>query len=165
MWRRLFNRLLVVAAVGGACAAGAFAVMSALDPGNSSGGVSEAQAAGSTLTSKTVSFGHNRVIARVRNGGLACFKVTKGSSTVARSCVGSLGPKQIAYATSRYAVGGLAGSEVKGVIVRLTNKGTVWAKLRHGAFYAAIPKGRRPTKVVKIVTGGARTTFTVTGTS
>ena len=52
----------------------------------------------------------------------------------------SLAADQIAYASSRYAVGGVAGSDVRAVIVRLTKKGTVWATLRRGTFYAAVPR-------------------------
>jgi hypothetical protein len=49
------------------------------------------------------------------------------------------------------------------VIVKLTKKGTVWATLRRGAFYAKVPTGHRVRALVKVVRGGSRTTFTVTG--
>ena len=85
------------------------------------------------------------------------------SALVARSCVSSLAPDQIAYASSRYAVGGVAGSDVRAVIVRLTKRGTVWATMRRGTFYAAVPARHNVRSVVKVLRNGSRTSFTVTG--
>ena len=99
----------------------------------------------------------------MRPGGLACFTVNLGSSTVGRSCLGHLYPDEIVYASSRYAVGGLAGSDVRAVIVKLTRKGTTWATLRRGAFYAKVPKGYNVRAVVKVLRDGSRKSFTVTG--
>jgi hypothetical protein len=153
----------VLGAVAAAIAAGAAAVLSAL--GAPTGSVSPAKAAAPAvaLGSRSVAFGNGRVVLRMRTSTLGCFRVVVGSSTVARSCTASLGADQIAYASSRYAVGGVAGDDVRGVIVRLTKKGTVWAALRRGTFYAAVPAGHDVRTVVKILADGTRTAFTVTG--
>lgn len=160
--RHWVNRLLVVAAASAAVYAGAYAVRSALATDHPA--VGTAQAAEATLTAQTVKFGHDRVVTHIRSGGMACFKVMKGSSTVARSCFGALAADEIVYASSRSAVGGRAGSNVKAVIVRLTQKGTVWATLHRGAFFAAIPPGHRATQVIKVLANGDRETFTVRAT-
>ena len=75
----------------------------------------------------------------------------------------ALAEDEIAYASSRYAVGGLAGSDVTAVIVRLTGKGTVWATLKRGAFYTDVPAGHNVRAVVKVLRDGTRKAFTVTG--
>ena len=152
----------MLGSVAAAIAAGAFAVLSAL--GASTGSVVPAKAAAPVaLGSRSVAFGNGRVVLRMRTSSLGCFRVVVGSSTVARSCTSSLTPDQIAYASSRYAVGGVAGSDVRAVIVRLTNKGTVWAALRRGTFYAAVPAAHNVRAVVKVLSDGSRTSFTVTG--
>ena len=152
----------MLGAVAAAVAAGAAAVLSAL--GASTGSVTPARAAApAALGSRSVAFGNGRVVMRMRTSSLGCFRVVVGSSTVARSCTSSLAADQIAYASSRYAVGGVAGSDVRAVIVRLTNKGTVWAALRRGTFYAAVPAAHNVRAVVKVLSDGSRTSFTVTG--
>lgn len=153
----------MLGAVAAAVAAGAAAVLSAL--GSSTGSVTPAKAAASriALGSRSVAFGNGRVVLRMRTSSLGCFRVVVGSSTVARSCTSTLAPDQISYASSRYAVGGVAGSDVRAVIVRLTNKGTVWATLRRGTFYAAVPTAHNVRAVVKVLSNGSRTSFTVTG--
>jgi hypothetical protein len=160
--RRWANRTLVVVTVAAALYAGVFAVRSALDA-TSSPPVAAASAVEATVSSQTVSFGHDRVVTRVKPGGAACFKALKGSSKVASACFGALAADAIVYASSPTAVAGRAGPLVKAVIVRVTGKGTVWAQLKRGAFYAALPKGRRATKVIKVLKGGTRQSFTVTG--
>src|SRR5512146_539964 len=133
MSRRVGRRALVLASVATAVAAGAAAVLSAL--GGPTAAVTPAQASTPLgLGSRSVAFGNGRVVVRMRTISLGCFRVVVGSSTVARSCTPALAADQIAYASSRYAVGGLAGSAVRAVIVRLTKKGTVWASLRRGTF-------------------------------
>lgn len=145
-----------------AVAAAVAAVLSAL--GASTASVTPAKAAAPiALGSRSVAFGNGRIVLRMRTGSLGCFRVVVGSSTVARSCTSNLAADQIAYASSRYAVGGLAGSDVRAVIVRLTNKGTVWATLRRGTFYVAVPASHNVRAVVKVLTDGSRTSFTVTG--
>jgi len=151
----------VLGAVVAAIAAGAAAVLLAL--GASTGAVTPAKAATPGFGSRSVAFGNGRVVLRMQTNSLGCFRVVVGSSTVARSCSSSLAADQIAYASSRYAVGGIAGSGVRAVIVRLTRKGTVWGTLRRGTFYAAVPSGYNVRAVVKVLTDGSRTSFTVTG--
>jgi hypothetical protein len=159
--RRVGRDALALASLAAAVAAGTLAVLSAL--GASSPGVSPAQAAAPELTSRSVAFGHDGVVVHVRPNGSACFRLRRGSSTIARSCVAGLGASEISYASSPHAIGGVAGSQVRAVIVRLTRQGTVWATLRRGTFYAALPAGYAARAVVKVLAGGARRTFTVTG--
>jgi len=156
------NRLAVIGAFAAAIGAAWFAVGSALHRADRPP-VAAAEAAQATVSAGTVTFGRGRVITTVKPGGLACFRVLAGSATVARACFGALGPQAIVYASSRQAIGGRAGPQVKAVIVHLTRKGTVWAQLQRGTFYATIPKGRRATKVVKVLADGSRTSFAVTG--
>lgn len=155
------SRIYAVGGLAAGVAAGLVAIVTAL--GASTATLSQAKAAEATITYHPVSFGHDSVGVQHRPGGLLCFTVNRGSSTVARSCTSALGPDQIEYASSRYAVGGLAGAGVHAVIVRLTRKGTVWATLKDGAFLAAIPAGYNVRTVVKVLRDGSRTSFTVTG--
>ena len=158
---RWLSRTLALGALAAAFTAAFVAITAALSAGRPA--LAEAKGAEATIVSRTVSFPGGRVVQRVRPGGLACFTVHKGASTVARSCYRHLAPGEISYASSRYAVGGLAGADVRGVIVKLTRKGTVWATLRNGAFYTPVPAGRNVRAVIKVVRGGSRTSFTVTG--
>jgi hypothetical protein len=119
-------------------------------------------AAPPVLGSRSVAFGNGRVVLRMRTSSLGCYRVVLGSSTVARSCTPSLATDQISYASSRYAVGGVAGSDVRAVIVRLTRKGTVWATMRRGTFYALVPRNHEVRAVVKVLRDGSRKSFTVT---
>jgi hypothetical protein len=160
--RRVGRRALALGSLAAAIAAGAAAVLSGL--GAPSARVTSANAAAPVgVGSRNVAFGDGRVVLRMRTPSLGCFTVARGSSTVARSCVSSLGATEIAYASSRYAVGGVAGNDVRAVIVRLTKKGTVWATIRRGTFYAAVPPGYDVRAVVKVLSDGSRKTFTVTG--
>jgi hypothetical protein len=162
MSRRVGRRALVLGGFAAALATGAAAVLAGL--GTPSTKVTPASAAAPTaFGSRSVAFGNGRVVLRMRTSSLGCFRVVVGSSTVARSCTSSLAAGQIAYASSRYAVGGVAGSDVRAVIVRLTKKGTVWATLRRGTFYASVPAGHNVRTVVKVLRDGSRTSFTVTG--
>jgi hypothetical protein len=158
--RRWLNRALVVAAVAAAGSAGSFAVLSALDGGDGAP-VAAASAAEAPVLAQTVTFGHDRVVTQVDATGRACLRVLKGSSTVARTCFRRLERGAIVAASSRVAVGGRAGTAVRAVIVHLTRKGTVWATLRRGAFYAAVPAGHRPMRLVVVLAGGRRTTTTL----
>ena len=146
-----------------AVAAATAAVLSALGAPTGSIAPAKAAATATYLGSRSVAFGNARVVLRRRTNSLGCFRVVVGSSTVARSCTSNLAADQISYASSRYAVGGVAGSGVRAVIVRLTKKGTVWATLRRGTFYAAVPARHNVRAVVKVLSDGSRTTFTVTG--
>ena len=155
------SRTLAVGSLAAGTVAGLVAIVAGL--GAPKTVVSQAKAADATITSHSVPFGHARVAVQVRPGGLACFAVKRGASTVARSCVASLGPAEISYATSRYAVGGLAGADVRAVIVKLTRKGTTWATMRRGAFYADVPPRHNVRAVIKVLRDGSRKAFTVTG--
>jgi hypothetical protein len=162
MSRRVGSRALAVLSLAAAVAAGTAAVLDAL--GSTPGAaVPQARAADTPVAFRSVVFGHSGVVVEHRPGGLTCFRVRRGPSTVARSCASHLAADEIAYASSRYAVGGLAGAEVGAVIVRLTRKGTVWATMRDGAFYADVPDGHNVRAVVKVLRDGKRTAFTVTG--
>ena len=152
----------MLASVAAAVAAASVAVLSGLGAPTASG-TPATGAAPVSLGSRSVAFGNGRVVIRMRTSSLGCFRVAVGSSTVARSCVSRLAANQIAYAASRFAVGGVAGTDVRAVIVRLTKKGTVWATLRRGTFYAAVPAGHNVRAVVKVLADGSRTSFTVTG--
>jgi hypothetical protein len=163
MSRRVGRRALAVASLAAAVAAGTAAVLSALGAGAASISQAKAAAPAAGPATQSVSFGNSGVVVKRRGAGLTCFQVRHGRSTVARSCTSPLADDEIAYASSRYAVGGLAGSSVRAVIVRLTDKGTVWATLRRGAFYADVPSGHNVRTVVKVLSDGTRTSFTVTG--
>src|SRR5581483_1933212 len=155
------RRALAVGALGAGIVAAIAAVVAALAAPTGTPTIAQADAADAPIVSRTVAFGHARVAVHVRPGGLTCFAVDLGSSTVGRSCAMNFGPDEIAYAASHWAVGGIAGNEVRAVIVRLTRKGTVWATLRNGAFYAAVPAGYEARAVVKVLAGGGRTAFTI----
>ncbi|HVU79174.1 MAG TPA: hypothetical protein VHC67_16475 [Gaiellaceae bacterium] len=157
--RRWRTRAFAIVGLGAGAAAGLAAVLAALAAPPDT--LSQAKAADATITYHSVSFGHDRVAVERRPGGRLCFTVNRGNSTAARSCAGAVGATEIHYASSRTAIGGLAGSSVRAVIVRLTKKGTVWATLRDGAFFAAVPKNHRVRAVVKVLAGGRRQTFTV----
>ena len=63
------------------------------------------------------------------------------------------------FAVTPHGVGGVAGAKVQAVIVRLTRKGTVWAELENGAFYAKFPKGYKARAIVKVMRDGTRHAF------
>jgi hypothetical protein len=161
MMRRVGRRALALVSLAAAVAAGTAAVLSVICA--SAPSISQAKAADAQMTSRSVAYGHSRVVVLVRPNGSICFHVSRGSSTVARSCSPALAPTEIGYASTRTAVGGIAGAHVRAVIVKLTKKGTVWATLRRGTFYADVPKAHEPRAVVKVLAGGGRRTFTVTG--
>jgi len=157
---RARRRFAAVVSLLAGAVAGAAAILSAF--GAQTTTISQAKAAEATITTHSVAYGHSRISVQVRPGGLTCFRVLQGSSTVGRSCAMQLAPDQIEYASSPHAVGGIAGAEVRAVIVRLTRKGTVWATRRSSTFFAAVPKGYAVRSVVKVLRDGKRQTFTVT---
>jgi hypothetical protein len=59
-------------------------------------------------------------------------------------------------------IGGVAGSRVQAVIVKFTRRGTTWAALRDGVFYANVPPAYRVRAVIKVLRGGVRQRFDVT---
>jgi hypothetical protein len=123
-------------------------------------GVSAAQA---TETFRTVSFGGRASVAvRLLPTGTTCYTLRDDSGT-ANGCL-RLNAIRIGYAAAPEAVGGVAGANVHAVIVKLTRKGTVWADMRDGAFYARIPAAYRARAVVKVLKDGSRRSFRVTAT-
>jgi hypothetical protein len=155
MSRRVGSRALVLGSLAAGIAAGTAAVLSAL--GAPAASVSAADAAAPSAA-RSVAFGSQRVVVQPdRRGTRTCFRVQ-----AARSCASQLTANEIRYVSTPTAVGGLAGANVRAVIVRLTRKGTVWATLNDGAFYAAVPYGYRARAVVKVLRDGTRKAFTVT---
>jgi hypothetical protein len=73
-------------------------------------------------------------------------------------------PGEIGYTVSPRGIGGVAGADVRAVIVKLTRRGTVWATLRDGVFYADVPPAYRVRSVVKVLRDGSRKAFAVTPT-
>jgi hypothetical protein len=139
-------------------AAGLVAVLSAL--GAPASGVEAAQA---TLTSHSTAFGPARVAVRTLPSGTVCYTVTEPSGS-SRGCRAKVRPWQIGFAVSPRGIGGVAGSGVRAVIVKLTRRGTTWATLRDGVFYADVPSPYRVRAVVKVVRDGTRKVFAVTPT-
>jgi hypothetical protein len=156
--RGTVQRVLAVVALAGGVAAAAVAVMSALGSGGQQ--VSSARAADATIHSHVVAFGRRRVAVRTLPGRV-CFTIWDGAGN-GRGCTTSTGRDDIDFALSPHGIGGVAGTGVRAVIVKLTHKGTAWATLRDGAFYADIPSGHAVRRVIKVLRGGARKTFVVT---
>jgi hypothetical protein len=155
MSRRVGSRALALVSLTAGIAAGAAAVLSAL--GAPAASVSAADAAAPSAP-HSVAFGSQHVVVQPdRRGTRTCFRLEG-----ARSCASRLTANEIGYVSAPTAVGGVAGANVRAVIVRLTRKGTVWATLKEGAFYAAVPVGYRARAVVKVLRNGSRKTFTVT---
>jgi hypothetical protein len=153
---RFVRRVVVCGCFAAAATGGTWAVVSAL--GGPVGGVSAAQA---TATLRTVSFGGGASVeVRLLPTGTTCYTLRDGSDG-ARGCL-RLNAIRIGYAVAPQSIGGVAGANVRAVIVRLTRKGTVWATLRDGAFYARVPAAYRPRAVVKVLKDGTRRTFRVT---
>jgi hypothetical protein len=147
-------------AVGGLCAGGfaaLVAVLTALSAPASSG-VKGAQA---TVTSQTTAFGPARVAVQLLPGGTVCYRVSESTGS-SRACRSRVGAGEIGFTTTPSGIGGVAGSDVRAVIVKLTRHGTVWATLRGGAFYADVPLAYRVRAVVKVLRDGTRKTFAVT---
>jgi hypothetical protein len=111
-------------------------------------------------TSRSTQFGHARVVVRGLPSGTVCYTVTESTGS-SHACRAHVGAGEIGYAVSPRGIGGVAGSEVRGVIVKLTRRGTVWASLRDGVFYADVPLAYRVRAVVKVLRDGSRKAFTV----
>jgi hypothetical protein len=154
-WDR--TRTLAVGGLATGTAAALVAVLAGF--GAPTRGVAAAQA---TLTSRTISFGAARVQVRQLPSGIVCVRVTEsfGSS---RSCRARVRAREIGFTVSPQGIGGVAGPDVRAVIVRLTRSGTVWAKLEHGVFYADVPSAYRVRTVIKVLRDGSRKAFAVKG--
>jgi hypothetical protein len=151
-WSR--SRTLALAGLAAGTAALLLAVLLAF--GSEQQTIAVAKAADATIVSRTVHIGTSRVTIRVLPGG-TCFTIHDGVST--HSCPKRLGAAEIGFAVTPHGVGGIAGRDVRAVIVRLTRKGTVWATLDNGAFYARFPEGYRARSVVKVLRDGSRRAF------
>jgi hypothetical protein len=114
-----------------------------------------------TLTSQTTTFGHARIAVQTQPDDVVCYRVTEPAGT-SRSCRTSVGSEEIGFTVSPRGIGGVAGSEVRAVVVKLTRRGTVWASLRDGVFYADVPLAYRVRAVVKVLRDGTRKAFPVT---
>jgi hypothetical protein len=119
--------------------------------------ISAAKAADATISSRTVKLGGAAVAIRVLPSG-TCFTVEDAAGT-AHACPARTGASDVGFAVTERGVGGIAGANVRAVIVRLTRKGTVWARLEDGAFYAKPPAGYRVRAVVKVLRDGSRRAF------
>jgi hypothetical protein len=150
-WNR--GRLLAVGGLSAGAAAALVAVLTAL--GAPASGV---QAAEATLTSHTTRFGSGRVDVQLLPAGTVCYRVTESTGS-SRSCRSRVGSGEIGFTVSPSGVGGVAGSDVRAVIVKLTRRGTVWATLRDGSFYADVPPAYRVRAVVKVLPDGSRKAF------
>jgi hypothetical protein len=154
--RRSSNRVLAVGGLAAGAAAAAVAVLAAL--GGPAQGVAAAEA---TVTSRTVGFGPSEVVVRVLPGGSVCYRVVESAGS-SHACRPRIRVNEIGYTVSPRGIGGVAGANVRGVIVKLTRRGTVWTTLRDGVFYADVPLAYRVRAVVKVLRDGSRRTFTVT---
>lgn len=153
-WNR--GRSLAVGGLFAGAVAALVAVLTALSAPTS--GVRGAQA---TLTSHSTAFGAARVAVQVLPTGIVCYRVTESSGT-SRSCRSRISSGEIGFTISPRGIGGVAGGDVRAVIVKLTRRGTVWANLRGGAFYADVPPAYRVRAVVKVLRDGSRKAFAVT---
>lgn len=156
-WTR--DRALAVGALALGVATAMLAV--ALGLGARPDAVGAAAAASATITSHTVTFGSTRVTVENRPDRLTCATVDRVRAS-AHSCVANVGATGIVYAAVNGGVGGAAGGGVQAVIVRLTRRGTVWATLRDGAFYADVPTDYGVRRIVKVLGDGSRHGFAVT---
>jgi len=150
--RRIATRALALAAFALAAAAGAYAVMAAVDRGPFRGEV--AATTTTTTTATTARFGPARVVRSPGADGGVCFTVSRAGVQLRRTCVEDVGAGEIAYALARrrsgqLVVAGIVGPDVAGVTVWLRPRGTFPARIVDGAFYAAVPAG----KTVKAVRG------------
>jgi hypothetical protein len=155
-WNR--GRTLAVGGLTAGAVVALVAVLTALSAPAS--GVRAAQA---TLTSHTTTFGPARVTVQVLPTGVVCYRVTESTGS-SRSCRPRVRAGEIGFTISPRGIGGVAGSDVRAVIVKLTRRGTVWATLRDGVFYADVPSAYRVRAVVKLLRDGSRKSFAVTQT-
>lgn len=153
-WNR--GRALAVGGLVAGAVAAFVAVLTALAAPAS--GVKAAQA---TLTSRSVTFGPAHVTVQSLPKGVVCYRVTEIAGT-SRSCRSDVTSSEIGFTISPRGIGGVAGGNVHAVIVKLTRRGTVWATLRDGVFYAEVPLAYRVRAVVKVLRDGSRKVFTVT---
>jgi hypothetical protein len=138
----------------------AVAVGSGLGAATPTSGVAAAQAVRLQTVRHSIQIDGSVVRVISKPSGAVCY-----SAPHASGCASILGDSQLSYATGkagkRIVLVGVAGADVKAVIARLSRDGTIWPKLRSGAFYAVLPKGYRLRAIVKVLAGGRRVTFRV----
>jgi len=150
--RRIATRALALGAFAVAAAAGAYAVMAAVDRGPFRGEVA------ATTTTTTARFGPAQVVRSPGADGGVCFTVSRAGVQLRRTCVEDVRAGELAYALARrrsgqLVVGGIVGPDVAGVTVWLRPRGTFPARIVDGAFYAAVPAGKT-VKAVRSVPEG-----------
>jgi hypothetical protein len=153
-WTR--PRLLAVGGLAAGSAAALVSVIAALAVP-----VHGVEAAQATQTSRTVAIGAGRVEVQVLPTGTICYRVVESTGS-SRSCRASIAAGELGYTVSPRGIGGVAGNQVRAVIVKLSRHGTVWATMRGGVFYADVPNAYRVRKVIKVLADGKRRAFTVT---
>jgi hypothetical protein len=153
-WNR--GRVLAVGGLSAGAVAALVAVLTAL-----AAPASGVKAAEATITSRSVGFGPAHVTVQALPKGVVCYRVTESAGT-SRSCRSHLTSSEIGFTISPRGIGGVAGGDVHAVIVKLTRRGTVWATLKDGAFYADVPLAYRVRAVVKVLRDGSRKAFAVT---
>jgi hypothetical protein len=153
---RTRGRVLVLLGLAAGAGAGLIAVQSALNAPAS--GVDAARA---TQTSRTASFGPAQVVVRVLANGIVCYRVIEPSGS-SHGCRASVRANEIGYTVAPRAIGGVAGAQVRAVIVKLTRRGTRWATLRDGVFYTDVPPAYRVRAVIKVLRDGTRERFEAT---
>jgi streptogramin lyase len=156
---RTRRRVLAVLALAAAVAAGVVAVRSALEAP-----ASDVKATRTTLTSRSVSFGPASVAVEVLPSGAVCYTVSEPAGR-AHGCRAKVGVNEIGYAVSPRGIGGVAGPSVSAVIVKFTRRGTRWATLEDGVFYADVPVAYRVRAILKVLRDGTRKRFSVTPSS
>jgi hypothetical protein len=156
---RTRGRLLALLAFGAGTAAGLLAVLSALHA--SVDGVETAQA---TPAARTESFGPAQVVVRRLPSGITCYRVIEASGS-SHACRKHVHANEIGYTVAPRAIAGVAGENVRAVIVKFTLHGTKWATLQNGVFYADVPIPYRVRGVIKVLRDGSRKRFAVTPTT
>lgn len=151
------SRVLAIGGLAAAAAGVLIAVSRGLQAATTvTSGVAAAEAVQAKPVHHTVRIDGATIRVTKKPTGSVCYSAPHGVS----DCASSLGAEQVSYASGhagkRLVVAGVAGAHVKAVIVRLTRKGTVWPRLRNGAFYAVLPRGYRPVSIVKVLAGGRR---------
>jgi hypothetical protein len=154
---RTKGRVLTFLAIAAAAAAAYLAVHSGLNAGATGGGAKTAARPHTTM------FGPSSVLVTGHPSGVVCYRVIEPNGS-SHACRPAVKPTEIGYTVSPRAIGGVAGSKVTAVIVKLTRRGTKWATLRDGVFYADVPIPYRVRAVIKVLRGGTRERFNVTAT-
>jgi hypothetical protein len=152
---RMRGRVLTLLAVSAAGAAAYLAVHSGLNAG-ATGGPAKAAA----TKSHTTTFGSSSVVVTATSSGVVCYRVIERTGS-SHGCRKPVKASEIAYTVSPHAIGGVAGSDVTAVIVKLTRRGTKWTTIRDGTFYADVPVPYRVRAVIKVLRGGTRERFDV----